>query len=147
MTGVQTCALPIYFTNDVVTGNTNGIANKARDNSPQGSRFRAMLYELAGAHTAAADEYDKLGVGAVWTQGITPDGQTMTIKQAKDGRAIEAINPQTGEHITDPAELAKYNGGGMAGAKAGGANMIYDAPDGTTHLVNEMTLQIGRAHV
>jgi hypothetical protein len=131
------------FIADLTSGKTAGFGRMAAQQTPEGSRFRAMLYELAGAHSAAADEYNKLGVGATWTQGMTPEGKSITIKQGADGRAIEAIDPTTNERITDPKVLQSLNGGGMAGAKAGGANMQYDAPDGTTHVINEMTMPNG----
>lgn len=131
------------FQNATQTGNFMPIANEAKKDTPKGSMFRAMLYELAGAKTAAQDEYDKIGVGAKWTMGMGPDGKPMTILQAQDGRAMRAIDPATNTEITDPHELQKFNGGGMMGAKPGGANMIYDHPDGTTHLVTESTLPNG----
>ena len=136
-------AVKQQFAQSAANGDTLNIDRQARQNTPEGSRFRAMLYELAGAKTAAQNEYNKLGVGATWTQGMSPEGKPMTIYQGPDGRAIRAIDPSTGEEITDQKTLQTLNGGGMAGAKAGGANMQYTAADGTTHVINEMTMPNG----
>jgi hypothetical protein len=131
------------MTDNANRGDSLSNARMMQDRGPKGSMARALFYELMGAHTAAANEYNNLGVGAQWVAGMGPDGQMMTVKQGADGRALAAIDPSTGEHITDPRELEKYNGAGMAGMKSGGANMIYDHADGTTHLVTESTLPNG----
>jgi hypothetical protein len=101
------------------------VLNTANQKTPEGSRFRAMLYELAGAKQAAADEYNKLGVGSTWQPGMVmgPDNkmQRYAVYMTPDGQAKRAIDSATGEEVTDPKLLATLNGGGMgAGLKSSG---------------------------
>lgn len=119
---------------------------KAQQNTPEGSRFRAMLYELAGAKQAAADEYNKLGVGSSWQPGFMTDDKgnlkRYSVYMTPDGQAKRAIDSSTGQEVTDPKTLGALNGGGIAmkGA-ATGQTMGFDK---NNHAISHTVLPNGQ---
>jgi hypothetical protein len=121
------------------SGNMLPVLNKANQKTPEGSRFRAMLYELAGAKQAAADEYNKLGVGSSWQHGMLmgPDNklQHYAVYMTPDGEAKRAINSATGEEITDQKTLSTLNGGGMGGTGMKSTGLRQGATTGNTYEV------------
>jgi hypothetical protein len=111
------------------TGNMLPVLNTANQKTPEGSRFRAMLYELAGAKQAAADEYNKLGVGSSWVRGVDPTGKSYAIYSSPDGQARAAIDSETGQEVTDPKILRSLNGvGGTINTQAHMMPAVHGAP-------------------
>lgn len=120
-------------------GNILPVVNKAARNTPEGSRFRAMLYELAGAKQAAADEYNKLGVGSTWQPGMMMGAdnklQRYAVYMSPDGQAKRAIDSTTGQEVTDPKILSSLNGGGMGGMGLKSGGLRQGATTGNTYEV------------
>ena len=120
-------------------GNILPVVNKAARNTPEGSRFRAMLYELAGAKQAAADEYNKLGVGSTWQPGLMMGAdnklQRYAVYMSPDGQAKRVIDSTTGQEITDPKILSSLNGGGMGGMGLKSGGLRQGATTGNTYEV------------
>ena len=111
----------------------NKIARLLRERKGEGSRLKGILYAAFGLDDLANEEKYKLGIGIDKEDMI--NGQTVIVKVAANGKAIDGINVVTGKELT-AREIATYNAGIVApGSKLNVVGGTY---------VNDTTKEVGR---